>query len=56
MKYFTKLPIIFDELKLVEALRQVEEIAPWPEQSIHKEISSDLFDKERRSNSTRMFL
>ena len=36
MKYFTKLPIIFDELKLVEALRQVEEIAPWPEQSIHK--------------------
>ena len=36
MKYFEKLPIIFDELKLVEALREVEEVAPWPEQSIHK--------------------
>ena len=31
MKYFEKLPLIFDELKLVEALRQVEEIAPWPD-------------------------
>ena len=36
MNYFEKLPIIFDELKLVEALREVEEVAPWPEQSVHK--------------------
>ena len=36
MKYFEKLPIIFDELKLIEALREVEEVAPWPEQSVHK--------------------
>ena len=30
MKYFEKLPLIFDEAKLVEALEQVLKIAPWP--------------------------
>ena len=36
MKYFEKLPLIFDEVKLVEALKEVEKIAPWPEASEHK--------------------
>ena len=31
MDHFEKLPLIFDETKLVETLHQVEEIAPWPE-------------------------
>ncbi len=35
MKYFEKLPLIFDETKLVEALHQVEEIAPWPEEVLN---------------------
>jgi len=33
VKYFEKLPIIFDESKLVNALYQVLEIAPWNEKS-----------------------
>tara|TARA_Y100000782_G_scaffold113494_1_gene146301 strand:+ start:286 stop:939 length:654 start_codon:yes stop_codon:yes gene_type:complete len=37
MKYFQKLPIIFDEVKLVEALKQVEEIAPWPEGPLNED-------------------
>lgn len=32
MEYFEKLPIIFDEQKLVDALDQVLEIAPWERQ------------------------
>ena len=35
MKYFTKLPLIFDEEKLVEALEQVLEIAPWPDEVLN---------------------
>tara|TARA_Y100001936_G_C16090385_1_gene685607 strand:- start:5787 stop:6395 length:609 start_codon:yes stop_codon:yes gene_type:complete len=31
LKYFEKLPLIFDEQKLEEALEQVLEIAPWPD-------------------------
>ena len=36
MKYFEKLPLIFDETKLVTALQDVEDIAPWPKESEHK--------------------
>ena len=35
MKYFTKLPLIFDEEKLVESLEQVLEIAPWPDEVLN---------------------
>ena len=35
MKYFKKLPLIFDETKLVKALHQVEEIAPWPSEVLN---------------------
>ena len=35
MKYFEKLPLIFDERKLVHALEQVLEIAPWPEEVLN---------------------
>ena len=35
MKYFEKLPLIFDEVKLVDALEQVLEIAPWPDQVLN---------------------
>ena len=35
MKYFKKLPLIFDETKLVEALHQVEKIAPWPSEVLN---------------------
>ena len=35
MKYFEKLPLIFDETKLVDALEQVLEIAPWPEEVLN---------------------
>ena len=35
MKYFEKLPLIFDEIKLVDALEQVLEIAPWPEEVLN---------------------
>lgn len=55
MKYFTKLPIIFDELKLVEALRQVEEIAPWPEQSIHKKYHQICLTKREGQTAPECF-
>jgi hypothetical protein len=35
VKYFEKLPLIFDETKLVDALEQVLEIAPWPEEVLN---------------------
>ena len=35
MKYFEKLPLIFDETKLTDALKSVEEIAPWPQQVLN---------------------
>ena len=35
MKYFEKLPLIFDEQKLVVALEQVLKIAPWPDQVLN---------------------
>ena len=35
MKYFEKLPLIFDEAKLVEALEQVLKIAPWPNEVLN---------------------
>ena len=35
MKYFVKLPIIFDEIKLAQALEEVLEIAPWPDQVLN---------------------
>ena len=37
MKYFEKLPLIFDEKKLVEGLEQVLEIAPWPDQILNSD-------------------
>ena len=55
MKYFEKLPIIFDELKLVEALRQVGEIAPWPEQSVHKKYHQICLTKREGQTASECF-
>jgi len=55
MKYFEKLPIIFDELKLVEALRQVGEIAPWPEQSVHKKYHQICLTKREGQTAPECF-
>ena len=55
MNYFEKLPIIFDELKLVEALRQVGEIAPWPEQSIHKKYHQLCLTKREGQTAPECF-
>ncbi len=35
MKYFVKLPIIFDEEKLAHALEEVLKIAPWPDEVLN---------------------
>jgi len=55
VKYFEKLPIIFDELKLVEALRQVGEIAPWPEQSVHKKYHQICLTKREGQTAPECF-
>ena len=55
MKYFTKLPLIFDELKLVEALKQVEEIAPWPKESIHKKYHQICLTKREGQSAPDCF-
>ena len=55
MKYFEKLPIIFDELKLVEALREVEDIAPWPEVSVHKKYHQICLTKREGQEAPECF-
>tara|TARA_Y100000310_G_scaffold195266_1_gene195255 strand:- start:677 stop:1270 length:594 start_codon:yes stop_codon:yes gene_type:complete len=57
MKYFKKLPLIFDEIKLVEALHQVEEIAPWPSEVLNadKKYRQICLTKKEGQESPRCF-
>jgi hypothetical protein len=55
VRYFEKLPVIFDEVKLVEALGQVLEIAPWPDEVLHKKYHQICLTKREGQTAPECF-